>query len=164
MRKFFDFVARGLETAAVNLRRMCAAVGGAVLSVFTSRRASVLVSMLFCGCICAFAQDYNAGITAIGEVTTGIANYIPVVRKLIYAIAAVVAIIGAISVYIAMNNDEQDVKKKIMITVGACLFLIAAATALPAFFGYSNSSTSEAVINFMQFDPIHSVVETALAA
>ena len=34
-----------------------------------------------------------------------------------------------------MNNEEQDVKKKIMMTVGACIFLIAAANALPLFFG-----------------------------
>ena len=34
-----------------------------------------------------------------------------------------------------MNNEEQDVKKKIMLIVGACLFLIAAARALPMFFG-----------------------------
>ncbi len=52
-----------------------------------------------------------------------------------YAIAGVVAIVGAISVYIAMNNEEQDVKKKIMMVVGACIFLIAAAKALPLFFG-----------------------------
>ena len=51
--------------------------------------------------------------------------------KLCYAIAGVVAIIGAISVYIAMNNEEQDVKKKIMMIVGACLFLIAAAQRCP---------------------------------
>ena len=55
--------------------------------------------------------------------------------KLCYAIAGVVAIVGAISVYIAMNNEEQDVKKKIMMVVGACIFLIAAAKALPLFFG-----------------------------
>lgn len=30
--------------------------------------------------------------------------------KLCYAIAGVVAVVGAISVYIAMNNEEQDVK------------------------------------------------------
>jgi len=36
---------------------------------------------------------------------------------------------------IAMNNEEQDVKKKIMMVVGACIFLIAAANALPLFFG-----------------------------
>ena len=88
-----------------------------------------------------FAQnasgDYTAGTTALGTVTTEITKYVPVVQKLCYAIAGVVAIVGAISVYIAMNNEEQDVKKKIMMIVGACIFLIAAAQALPLFFGIS---------------------------
>ena len=55
--------------------------------------------------------------------------------KLIYVIAGIVAVLGAISVYIKMNNEEQDVKKSIMMIVGACIFLIAAAQALPLFFG-----------------------------
>ena len=64
-----------------------------------------------------------------------IAKYVPIVVKLCYAIAGVVAVVGTISVYISMNNEEQDVKKKIMMVVGACIFLIAAAQALPLFFG-----------------------------
>ena len=62
----------------------------------------------------AFAQNtagnYAAGTTALGTVSTEIAKYVPVVVKLCYAIAGVVAVIGAISVYIKMNNEEQDVK------------------------------------------------------
>jgi hypothetical protein len=46
----------------------------------------------------------------LAKVTEEIAKYIPFVVKLCYAIAGVVAIVGAISVYIAMNNEEQDVK------------------------------------------------------
>ena len=64
-----------------------------------------------------------------------IAKYVPIVVKLCYAIAGVVAVVGAISVYISMNNEEQDVKKKIMMVVGACIFLVASAQALPLFFG-----------------------------
>ena len=67
-----------------------------------------------------------------------IAKYVPIVVKLCYAIAGVVAVVGAISVYIAMNNEEQDVKKKIMMIVGACIFLVAAAQALQLFFGVTN--------------------------
>ena len=62
-------------------------------------------------------------------------KYVPIVVKLCYAIAGVVAVVGSIGVYIKMNNDEQDVKKSIMMLVGACIFLIAAAQALPLFFG-----------------------------
>ena len=78
------------------------------------------------------AGDYS---TALSTVADEIVKYVPIMVKLCYAIAGVVAIVGAISVYIAMNNEEQDVKKKIMLIVGACLFLIAAARALPMFFG-----------------------------
>ena len=34
--------------------------------------------------------------------------------------------------------DYYDVKKKIMMIVGACIFLVAAAQALPLFFGVTN--------------------------
>ena len=81
------------------------------------------------------AVDYTAGTNALTTVAEEIAKYVPIMVKLCYAIAGVVAIVGAISVYIAMNNEEQDVKKKIMMVVGACIFLIAAAQALPLFFG-----------------------------
>ena len=62
-----------------------------------------------------FAQSlantgYEAGTNAMEEVATQIAAYIPYVVNLCYALAGVVAIVGAISVYIAMNNEEQDVK------------------------------------------------------
>lgn len=101
-------------------------------------RMQMLMMMLMVGTV-AFAQntagDYSAGTTALGTVTTEIAKYVPVVVKLCYAIAGVVAVVGAISVYIKMNNEEQDVKKSIMMIVGACIFLIAAAQALPLFFG-----------------------------
>ena len=79
-----------------------------------SGRLKMLSLMLLAGTTAALAQnaagDYTAGTTALGTVTTEIAKYVPYVVKLCYAIAGVVAIVGAISVYIKMNNEEQDVK------------------------------------------------------
>ncbi len=73
-----------------------------------------LALMLLCGTIATYAQnaagDYTAGTDALATVTEEIAKYVPFVVKLCYAIAGVVAVVGAISVYIAMNNEEQDVK------------------------------------------------------
>lgn len=37
--------------------------------------------------------------------------------------------------YQYITSNQQDFKKKIMMVVGACIFLIAAAQALPLFFG-----------------------------
>lgn len=112
-----------------------------VKGVATSKKTQMFCMMLLCGATAALAQnsagDYSAGTTALTQVSEEIAKYVPIVVKLCYAIAGVVAIVGAISVYIAMNNEEQDVKKKIMMVVGACIFLIAAAQALPLFFGLS---------------------------
>ena len=108
-------------------------------AVCSSQRLKTMALMLAIGTTATFAQnaagDYTAGTTALSEVTTQITKYIPYVVKLVYAIAGVVAVVGAISVYIKMNNEEQDVKKSIMMIVGACQFLVAAAQALPLFFG-----------------------------
>ena len=105
--------------------------------MFSAKKVQMLTLMLLCGTTAVMAQnsagDYSAGTTALATVTEEIAKYVPIMVKLCYAIAGVVAIVGAISVYIAMN--KQDVKKKIMMVVGACIFLIAAAQALPMFFG-----------------------------
>lgn len=107
--------------------------------IFNAKRVGTLAMLLFCGVAATYAQnaagDYTAGTNALTTVTEEIAKYVPYVVKLCYAIAGVVAVVGAISVYIAMNNEEQDVKKKIMMVVGACIFLVAAVQALPLFFG-----------------------------
>ena len=85
-----------------------------VKEFFSSQRMKTFALMLLAGTAVAMAQneagDYSAGTTALTTVTEEIAKYVPIVVKLCYAIAGVVAIVGAISVYIAMNNEEQDVK------------------------------------------------------
>ena len=53
---------------------------------------------------------YDAGTSALETVATELTKYIPYVVNLCYALAGIVAIVGAVSVYIAMNNEEQDVK------------------------------------------------------
>ena len=75
---------------------------------------AVLFLMTTLGNVAANAQnaagDYSAGTNALATVTEEIAKYLPYVVKLCYAIAGIVAVVGAISVYISMNNEEQDVK------------------------------------------------------
>lgn len=91
---------------------------------------ALCVLLLYSSCIYAQTQ----GIAALGTVATTIKQYIVPVQQVIYAIASIVALGGGISVYIKMNNEDQDVKKAIMMIVGACIFLVSAAQALPAFF------------------------------
>ena len=91
----------------------------------TSNRMKTMGLMLLLGCGAAMAQnsagDYTAGTTALSTVTEEIAKYVPIVVKLCYAIAGVVAVVGAISVYIAMNNEEQDVKNILVLENGSTM-------------------------------------------
>ena len=77
-------------------------------NIFKANRIKMAAFMLLVGTAAAFAQssagDYTAGTNALSTVTEEIAKYIPYVVKLCYAIAGVVAVVGAISVYIAMNK------------------------------------------------------------
>ncbi|MDY4757681.1 MAG: DUF4134 family protein [Parabacteroides sp.] len=87
--------------------------GKRLKSLFSLSRVKALALTMLVSTV-TFAQnaagDYTAGTNALSTVAEEIAKYVPIVVKLCYAIAGVVAIIGAISVYIAMNNEEQDVK------------------------------------------------------
>lgn len=90
---------------------MCRKAMGFINGIST--KVKMLAIMLLSGTT-AMAQnsagDYSAGTSALSTVAEEIAKYVPIMVKLCYAIAGVVAIVGAISVYIAMNNEEQDVK------------------------------------------------------
>ncbi len=109
--------------------------GKKLKTVVTDPRFLAVMLLLIVVTVSADAQSMDSGVQAITKSTDSLKKYIPVVTKLCYALAGIVAIVGAISVYIKMNNEEQDVKKSIMMIVGACIFLVAAAQALPLFFG-----------------------------
>lgn len=99
-------------------------------------RAIMLSTFVALSCMQIFAQDANAGIGAIREVTTSIGKYIPVVQDLLYVLAAVIGLGGVVTIFIKMNNEENDIKKTIMLVIGSCVTLLALATAVPKFFGY----------------------------
>ena len=84
------------------------------------------------GGVQAFAQSRGAG--GFTSATTEISSYADPVKKLMYAIAAVIVLVGAFNVYFKMQNGDQDVKKTIMMTIGGCVAMVAMATALPMFF------------------------------
>ena len=93
----------------------CAQVAAAVAfkkakSLVKNPRVAMVAAFLLVFTVSTFAQNTEAGIKAITTSTDSLKKYVPVVTNLCYALAGIVAIIGAISVYIKMNNEEQDVK------------------------------------------------------
>lgn len=99
----------------------------------STQRGAVLFMLGFIGGIQAtFAQ--GKGAAGFQSATAEISGYATPVKNLMYAIAAVIALVGAFNVYFKMQNGDQDVKKTIMMTIGGCVAMVAMATALPLFF------------------------------
>lgn len=88
-------------------------------------------SMLF-DATCALAQDGNAGIQ---EATDKVKSYFDTGCDLMYAIGAVVGIIGAVKVFNKWNAGEPDTNKVAAAWFGSCIFLVVVATVLKSFFG-----------------------------
>ena len=79
-----------------------------------------------------FAQ--GNGIGGITEATNMVTSYFDPGTKLIYAIGAVVGLIGGIKVYNKFSSGDPDTSKTAASWFGACIFLIVAATILRSFF------------------------------
>lgn len=81
---------------------------------------------------CAFAQDGNAGISAAN---TQVRSYFATGTNLMYAVGAIVGLIGAIKVYQKWNSGDHDTGKVAAAWFGSCVFLVLVATVIKSFFG-----------------------------
>ena len=98
-------------------------------SIPVKRVAAFLGMFLFCA-VMTFAQSKGAG--GFQKAITEVSSYQTPVSNLMKAIAAVIALVGAFSIYFKMR--DQDVKKAIMLTIGGCVAFLAMSEALPLFF------------------------------
>ena len=80
----------------------------------------------------AFAQ--GNGTAGINEATQMVTSYFDPATQLIYAIGAVVGLIGGVKVYNKFSSGDPDTSKTAASWFGACIFLIVAATVLRSFF------------------------------
>jgi len=81
---------------------------------------------------CAFAQDGNAG---INEANTKVRSYFASGTNLMYAVGAVLGLIGAVKVYSKWNSGDPDTSKVAAAWFGSCVFLVVVATVIRSFFG-----------------------------
>jgi len=78
------------------------------------------------------AQDGNAG---INEANTKVRSYFSAGTNLMYAVGAIVGLIGAIKVYQKWNSGDHDTGKVAAAWFGSCVFLVIVATVIRSFFG-----------------------------
>jgi hypothetical protein len=74
------------------------------------------------------------GTAGITEATQMVTSYFDPATQLIYAIGAVVGLIGGVKVYNKFSSGDPDTSKTAASWFGACIFLIVAATILRSFF------------------------------
>jgi hypothetical protein len=78
------------------------------------------------------AQDGNAGIS---QANTMVRSYFATGVQLMYAIGAILGLIGAVRVYQKWSHGDHDTGKVAASWFGACIFLVVVATLIQSFFG-----------------------------
>jgi hypothetical protein len=99
----------------------------------TNKKKFLLLAVTLClTAIDAFAQGNGAA--GITDATSMVTSYFDPATKLIYAIGAVVGLIGGVKVYSKFSSGDPDTSKTAASWFGACIFLIVSATILRSFF------------------------------
>lgn len=78
------------------------------------------------------AQD---GIKGINEANTKVRSYFDAGTNLMYAVGALLGLIGAVKVYQKWNAGDPDTGKVAAAWFGSCVFLVVVATVIKSFFG-----------------------------
>lgn len=97
-----------------------------------TKKKILLSAVVILAAVDAFAQ--GNGIGGINDATSMVTSYFDPGTKLIYAIGAVVGLIGGVKVYNKFSSGDPDTSKTAASWFGACIFLIVAATILRSFF------------------------------
>lgn len=80
----------------------------------------------------AYGQD---GLAGINEANQKVRSYFAAGTQLMYAIGAILGLIGAVKVYQKWNAGDQDTGKVAAAWFGSCVFLVVVATVIQSFFG-----------------------------
>ena len=76
--------------------------------------------------------DGNAG---INQATNLVNGYFAAGTNLMYAVGAILGLIGAVKVYQKWNHGDHDTGKVAAAWFGSCIFLVVVATVIKSFFG-----------------------------
>ena len=105
--------------------------------MITKRLFSIIFAMPM-----AVSSFADSGLSGLSDAADGVGSYLPYVQGVCYVIAAVIAVAGAMSIYLSMQTNPNQIRKRMMMTVGSCMCFVLMATALPQFFGVDGSGSS----------------------
>jgi hypothetical protein len=139
-RYFYENAGFGLRKAATKIQFNSNQVSPAVRPIHPhgiKNETSMRKKFLFCAALFIAAAGLFAqgnGLQGITDATNMVTSYFDPGTKLIYAIGAVVGLIGGVKVYGKFSSGDPDTSKTAASWFGACIFLIVAATILRSFF------------------------------
>jgi len=98
-----------------------------------SRRAKYALALAVLTALSTYcrAQDGNAG---INEANQKVRGYFEAGTNLMYAVGAVLGLIGAVKVYQKWNSGDPDTSKVAASWFGSCIFLVVVTTVIKSFF------------------------------
>lgn len=98
----------------------------------TSQKTLLATLLLGISTLYARAQD---GLAGINEANRQVRSYFDAGTSLMYAIGAILGLIGAVKVYQKWNAGDPDTGKVAAAWFGSCVFLVVVATVIKSFFG-----------------------------
>jgi hypothetical protein len=93
-----------------------------------------LILTLMAVVLASAAMAQGNGIKGITDATSMVTSYFAPLTKLIYAVGAVVGLIGGIKVYQKFSSEDPDTSKTAASWFGACIFLVIVGVVLESFF------------------------------
>ncbi|WP_289030367.1 DUF4134 domain-containing protein [uncultured Algoriphagus sp.] len=81
------------------------------------------------------AQDEARGATGIQAASNQVSSFFDSGVTLMYAIGAIVGLVGAVKVFNKWNSGDPDTGKVAAAWFGSCVFLVVVAIVLRSFFG-----------------------------
>ena len=95
-------------------------------------KSRILIAAAMMVSVALLALDGNAGIQ---EANQKVRSYFNSGTSLMYAVGAILGLIGAVKVYSKWNAGDHDTSKVAAAWFGSCVFLVVVATVIRSFFG-----------------------------
>ena len=92
----------------------------------------LLVQILF---VISYETSAQDGLAGINEANQKVRSYFDAGTELMYAVGALLGLIGAVKVYQKWNAGDPDTGKVAAAWFGSCVFLVVVATVIKSFFG-----------------------------
>ena len=96
------------------------------------KKSAIFLILMLPASLASFAQ--GNGMAGISEATNMVTSYFDPLTKLIFAVAAVLGLVGGVRVYSKFNSGDPDAAKSATALFLSCVFLVIVGTVLRSFF------------------------------